>query len=60
MPPDAEEVRSLRVVVRPHLNRDWVEVLSDDLERAIAYLEQHGGNATPPQLHEAHKRSLKC
>lgn len=60
MPPDAEDVRSLRVVVRPHLNRDCVEVLADDLERAIAYLEQHGGNATPPQLHQAHKRSLKC
>jgi glutamate decarboxylase len=27
MPPDAQEVNSLRIVVRPHLNRNVVEIL---------------------------------
>jgi glutamate/tyrosine decarboxylase-like PLP-dependent enzyme len=60
MPPDAQDVRTLRIVVRPHLNLDSVEILATDIERAIAYLEQHGGNATPPKLHEAGQSSLKC
>ncbi len=60
MPPDAQEVNSLRIVVRPHLNRDVVEILADDIERACAYLDIHGGNATPPTLHDAHKTSAKC
>jgi glutamate decarboxylase len=60
MPPDAQDVRTLRIVVRPHLNRDCVDILSENLEQALTYLEQHGGTATPPALHEAHKRSVKC
>lgn len=60
MPPDAEEVRSLRIVVRPHLNEDCVGILAQDIEWALQYLEQHGGTATAPVLHAAHKRSLKC
>ena len=60
MPPDAQEVRTLRVVVRPHLNHDCVNILANDLESAIAYLETHGGNATPPVLHDHSKRSIKC
>ena len=61
MPPDAQEVNSLRIVVRPHLNRTVVEILADDIERACDYLEVHGGNATPPKLHESHKTSVaKC
>ena len=60
MPPDAEDVRTLRVVVRPHLNHDCVDILANDLESAIAYLEKHGGTATPPTLHEHFKQSIKC
>jgi glutamate decarboxylase len=61
MPPDAQEVNSLRIVVRPHLNRNVAELLADDIERACDFLEKHGGNATPPKLHEAHKTSVaKC
>jgi glutamate decarboxylase len=53
MPPDAEEVTSLRIVVRPHLNRSNVEVLATDIINACKYLEEHGGTATPPKLHHA-------
>ncbi|HEY2423480.1 MAG TPA: hypothetical protein VGH55_05215, partial [Chthoniobacterales bacterium] len=60
MPPDAQEINSLRIVVRPHLNRDVCEILANDIEEACEYLEQHGGTATPPKLHEAHKTSAKC
>ena len=61
MPPDAQQVNSLRIVVRPHLNRSIIEILADDIERACDFLEKHGGNAKPPQLHEAIKTSVaKC
>ena len=60
MPPDAQEVNSLRIVVRPHINRDVSEILATDIEEACEYLEQHGGTATPPKLHDAHKTSAKC
>jgi glutamate decarboxylase len=61
MPPDAQDVRSLRVVVRPHLNRNVVDLLADDIINACQYLEAHGGTATPPQLHDASKvAETKC
>lgn len=61
MPANAQEVNSLRIVVRPHLNRDAAEILVRDIEMACAFLEEHGGNATPPKLHDLHKVSSgKC
>jgi glutamate decarboxylase len=61
MPPDAQDVRSLRVVVRPHMNRNVVDLLADDIVKACQWLETHGGNATPPQLHDASKvTETKC
>jgi glutamate decarboxylase len=61
MPPDAQEVNSLRIVVRPHINTNVAELLAEDIERACDFLEEHGGNATPPELHAAHKSSpAKC
>ena len=61
MPPNAEEVNSLRIVVRPHMNQNIAELLVDDIERACEFLEEHGGNATPPKLHAAHHASpAKC
>ena len=60
MPPDAQEINSLSIVVRPHLNQDVTEILARDIEAACEYLEQHGGTAAPPKLHGAHKTSAKC
>jgi glutamate decarboxylase len=51
MPPNAEEVRSLRVVIRPHINNNVAQILGNDILSACKYLEEHGGNATPPKLH---------
>ena len=51
MPPDAQEVNSLRIVVRPHLNLTLMDVLANDITSACEYLEQHGGSASAPQLH---------
>jgi glutamate decarboxylase len=36
------------------------EILACDIEAACEYLEQHGGTATAPKLHDAHKTSVKC
>ena len=60
MPPDAQEINSLRIVVRPHLNQDVTEILARDIEAACEYLEHHGGTAAPPKLHDPHKTSAKC
>jgi glutamate decarboxylase len=61
MPPDAQEVRSLRIVVRPHLNQTVINVLANDIIKACDFLKEHGGNATPPKLHDASKTTpVKC
>ena len=62
MPPDAQQINSLRIVIRPHMNREVSEILANDIEEACKYLEQHGGNsdAAKPKLHDAHKTSAKC
>jgi glutamate decarboxylase len=51
MPPNAEEVTSLRVVVRPHINRNVAGLLAEDIVNACKFLEKNGGNAKPPALH---------
>jgi len=60
MPPNAESVNSLRIVVRPHLNRNVINQLADDVVAACAYLEEFGGNAKPPALHGHAKAGPKC
>ena len=60
MPPDAQELNSLRIVVRPHLNHALMDTLANDIIQACEYLAKHGGTATPPQLHAAHKSGPKC
>ena len=60
MPPNAETVTSLRVVVRPHLNGDVINNLASDIISACKFLEQHGGNVAPPKLHSHAKASPKC
>lgn len=61
MPPNAERINTLRVVVRPHLNRDTMHILATDIINACNWLQQHGGNATPPVLHDHGKVSpSKC
>ncbi|MEX3840057.1 glutamate decarboxylase [Paraburkholderia sp. BR10882] len=52
MPANAEEVKSLRVVVRPHINHNVAQMLARDIVNACKYLETHGGSATAPKLHQ--------
>jgi glutamate decarboxylase len=61
MPPDAQKIRSLRIVLRPHLNTNTIELLARDIIKACDYLKVHGGTATPPALHDMHKTATsKC
>ena len=59
MPANAQTVRSLRVVVRPHLNRNVIDVLATDIINACDFLKKNGGNVQPPKLH-AGKSAPKC
>jgi glutamate decarboxylase len=52
MPPNAQEVQSLRIVVRPHINMNMAETLAEDIVKACNWLSKNGGNAKPPVLHE--------
>ncbi|MCA0277348.1 MAG: glutamate decarboxylase [Proteobacteria bacterium] len=61
MPPNAETVNSLRIVVRPHLNRNVINGLAKDIINACNWLKEHGGTSTPPKLHEHHTATVsKC
>lgn len=61
MPANAENVRSLRVVVRPHLNHNVIKGLADDIIRACDWLKSHNGSATAPELHKGYNHSpTKC
>ena len=60
MPPDAQEVRSLRIVVRPHLNRTVIDTLANDIIAACQHLEKHGGTSTAPKLHGHDRSAPKC
>ncbi len=60
MPPNAEDIFSLRAVVRPHLNRNVIDNLADDVIAACRYLREHGGTAKPPALHGHVRTAPKC
>src|SRR5215469_15808057 len=60
MPPNAQSVRSLRIVVRPHLNRNVIDLLTTDIIKACEFLKANGGNMKPPKLHDAYKTTTKC
>jgi len=59
MPANAQSVHSLRIVVRPHLNRNVIDLLARDIIHACDFLKQNGGNVKPPHLH-AGKTTEKC
>ena len=52
MPPDAQEINTLRIVVRPHLNWEVIKILACDIEQL--------GQRDPPTPDDAHKTSAKC
>jgi glutamate decarboxylase len=60
LPPDAEEIAMLRVVVRAHMNKDMCDILAEDIEKACRYLDEHGGTAKAPALHKKEKAQQHC
>lgn len=60
LPPDAQQVRSLRIVVRPHLNLSLIDGLANDLIQACQHLECHGGAGTAPGFHGHDRSGSKC
>jgi glutamate decarboxylase len=55
MPPDAEEVKIMRALVKETLGRQQVDRLAGDIEQACKTLEEKGG-AHPSERHQM-KRS---
>ncbi len=55
MPPNAETVNSLRIVLRPHMNKNVCSILANDIIKACQALEKTGGNILPPALHPQKK-----
>jgi glutamate decarboxylase len=60
MPLDAQEVNSLRIVVRPHLNHTLMNTLANDIIGACDSLAKHGGTVASPELHDSYKSAPKC
>ena len=44
MPPNAESVAIMRVVVREHFSRDMADILFEDTMKAVSSLEEYGGS----------------
>src|SRR6201996_6635536 len=53
MPPDAQEVKVMRALVKETLGRQQVDRLADDIEQAIATLDKKGG------AHEHERKRMK-
>jgi glutamate decarboxylase len=51
MPADAQDIMSLRIVLRPHINHNVAQELAQDVISSCKYLDEHGGSATAPKLH---------
>ncbi len=53
MPPDAQDVKMLRALVKETLSRALVDTLGDDIEEAVATLERKGA------VHESERKKVK-
>ena len=49
MPPNAEEIAIMRVVVREHFSRDMAEILFEDTMKACDFLQKAGGTTEAPE-----------
>ncbi|NGX50675.1 MAG: Glutamate decarboxylase [Chlamydiae bacterium] len=54
MPPNAEEVSLLRIVVREHFSRDMADILFEDIEKACALLEGGETHQAPTSREKHH------
>lgn len=55
MPPNAQEVSLLRIVVREHFSRDMADILYQDIENACAFLSSSKSHTPPPSPDEKHR-----
>ena len=53
MPPNAEDVKVLRALVKQTLSREQIDRLADDIEEACATLEKKGG------AHASERKKMK-
>ena len=53
MPPNAEDVKVLRALVKQTLSREQIDRLADDIEQACATLEKKGG------AHASERKQMK-
>ena len=60
LPPNAEDVTVLRVVVRNDMSRDKIDVLVRHIGDACAYLEGKGMPATEPERKSHKKQRERC
>jgi len=56
LPPNAQEVAVLRMVVKENFSRDMAEMLAEDVEKALDRLD---GRAVPPQAEAAGKKQAR-
>lgn len=56
LPPNAQDISVLRIVVREHFSRDMADILLKDIEKAVAKLEtQHASPKTHRTLKRHHR-----
>lgn len=60
MPPNAEEVELMRVVVKENFSRDMADILYRDIMNACEALEKGEKGATPPPLKEGERHHPIC
>jgi glutamate decarboxylase len=60
LPPDAEDVTVLRVVVRNDMSRDKLDILLAHIDEACTYLEGRGMPATEPERRTHEHQRRRC
>jgi glutamate decarboxylase len=60
LPPNAEDVTVLRVVVRNDMSRDKIDILMAHIDEACTYLEGKGMPATEPERKTHRKQRERC
>lgn len=55
MPPNAQEISLLRIVVREHFSRDMADILYQDIENACTFLSTSKSHIPPPSPDEKHR-----
>lgn len=60
MPPNAEEIAIMRVVVREHFSKDMADILFKDIMEACDFLSKHGGKIEKPKAEKGKKDHKIC